>query len=192
MHSRSLPATLASIILLCASAPASGQEIAFDLDPARTTVQFTLGGTLHTVHGSFKLKRGAIRFDPATGKIGGEAVVDATSGESDSEGRDRRMHDNVLESARYPEIVFTPDRVEGVVAKQGASQVEVHGMFRIHGAEHEVMLPVHLEMTPMADGRATAKIHFTIPYVKWGLKNPSTLFLRVSDKVDIDIAAYTR
>ena len=44
----------------------------------------------------------------------------------------------------------------------------------------------------MAEGRATAKIHFTIPYVKWGLKNPSTLFLRVSDKVDIDIAAYTR
>jgi len=192
MQSRSLPATLASMVLLCASAPAPAQELAFDLDPARTTVQFTLGGTLHTVHGSFKLKRGAIRFDPSTGKIGGEAVVDATSGESDSEGRDRRMHDNVLESARYPEIVFTPDRVEGVVAKQGASQVEVHGMFRIHGAEHEVMLPVHLEMTPMADGRATAKIHFTIPYVKWGLKNPSTLFLRVSDKVDIDITAYTR
>jgi polyisoprenoid-binding protein YceI len=155
-------------------------------------VQFTLGGTLHTVHGSFKLKRGAIRFDPSTGKIGGEAVVDATSGESDNEGRDRRMHDNVLESARYPEIVFTPDRVEGVVARQGASQVEVHGIFRIHGAEHEVMLPVHVEMTLTADARATAKIHFTIPYVKWGLKNPSTLFLRVSDKVDIDIAAYTR
>ena len=57
MHSRSLPAILSSIILLCASAPAPGQEIAFDLDPARTTVQFTLGGTLHTVHGSFKLKQ---------------------------------------------------------------------------------------------------------------------------------------
>jgi len=47
-------------------------------------------------------------------------------------------------------------------------------------------------MTQMANGPATATIHFTIPYVKWGLKNPSTLFLRVSDKVVIDIAAYTR
>jgi polyisoprenoid-binding protein YceI len=192
MRSRSLPATLASIALLCAGVTgSSGQEIALDLDPARTTVQFTLGGTLHTVHGSFKLKRGAIRFDPATGKIGGEVVVDATSGESDSEGRDRRMHDNILESARYPEIVFTPDRVAGAVARQGASQVEVHGMFRMHGAEHEVMLPVQVLMTPTAEA-TTAKIHFTIPYVKWGLKNPSTLFLRVSDKVDIDIAAYSR
>jgi polyisoprenoid-binding protein YceI len=189
MRSRSIPATLASIALLCAGV-ASSQEIALDLDPARTTVQFTLGGTLHTVHGSFKLKRGVIRFDPATGKIRGEVVVDATSGESDSEGRDRRMHANILESARYPEIVFTPDRVAGAVARQGASQVEVHGMFRMHGAEHEVMLPIQVLM---ADGRATtAKIHFTIPYVKWGLKNPSTLFLRVSAKVDIDIVAYSR
>ena len=151
-----------------------------------------MGGTLHSVHGSFKLKRGTIRFDPASGKIGGEAVVDATSGESGSEGRDRRMHADILESARYPEIVFTPDRVEGAVARQGASQIEVHGTIRIHGAEHEVTLPVHVEMTQMANGPATATIHFTIPYVKWGLKNPSTLFLRVSDKVVIDIAAYTR
>jgi hypothetical protein len=79
--------------------------------------------------------------------------------------------------------------VEGAVARQGTSQVQVHGVFRIHGSDHEVMLPLQIEM---ADSRATAKIHFTIPYVKWGLKNPSTFFLRVSDKVDIDIAAYTR
>ena len=191
MHSRSLPATLASMVLLCAGI-ASSQEIALDLDPAKTTVQFTLGASLHTVHGSFKLKRGAIRFDPATGKIAGEAVVDATSGESGSEGRDRRMHAQILDSARYPEIVFTPDRVEGAVARQGPSQVQVHGTIRIHGAEHEITLPVHVEMTGMANGGVTAKIHFTIPYVKWGLKDPSTFLLHVSDKLDIDIAAATR
>jgi polyisoprenoid-binding protein YceI len=191
MHSRSLPATLALTVLLCAGT-ASSQEIALNLDSAKTTVQFTLGASLHTVHGNFKLKRGAIRFDPATGKIGGEAVVDATSGETGSEGRDRRMHAQILESARYPEIVFTPDRVEGAVAKQGASQVQVHGTFRIHGAEHEITLPVHVEVTEMANGGVTAKIHFTIPYVKWGLKDPSTFFLHVSDKLDIDIAACTR
>lgn len=189
MYSGSLTAALASMVLCSAGAPARGQEIAFDLDPARTTVQFTLGASLHTVHGNFKLKRGVIHFDPATGKIGGEAVVDATSGESGSEGRDRRMHANILESTRYPEIVFAPDRVSGSVAGQGASQVEVHGIFRLHGAGHEITMPVQVQMD---NGRATAKIHFTIPYVQWGLKNPSTVFLRVSDKMDIDIVAYTR
>ncbi len=146
------------------------------------------------MHGSFKLKRGAIRFDPATGKIGGEAVVDATSGESGSDGRDRRMHAQILESARYPEIVFTPDRVAGSVAKQGASQVQVHGTFRIHGAEHEITLPVLCEaMALLANGPGSRQDPLsTFPVGQAGLANPSTLFLHVSDKLDIDIAAYTR
>ncbi|MGA2594850.1 MAG: YceI family protein [Bryobacteraceae bacterium] len=191
MRSRSLTPALTAAFAFCAvaAAPALGQEIVLDLDPARTTVEFKLDATLHSVHGSFKLKRGAIRFDPATGKIAGEIVVDATTGESGNEGRDRKMHQSVLESQRYPEIVFTPDHVEGAVAPQGASQVQVHGSFRIHGATHDITLPVRIQMT---NRQAVATTHFTIPYVKWGLKNPSTLLLRVGDKVDIDATAYTR
>jgi polyisoprenoid-binding protein YceI len=139
---------------------------------------------LHTVRGSFLLKRGNIRFDSATGKASGELVVDAASGESGNGARDRRMHKNVLESDRYPEIVFRPDRVEGKVAQQGASQVGLHGMFSIHGAEHELTLPVEVEA---AGGQYTAAIVFAVPYVKWGMKNPSTFFLRVDDKVEIGI-----
>ena len=170
---------------LSACAAAWGQEIVLDPDPAHTTVQFKLSATLHTVHGNFKLKHGAIRFDPATGKIGGEVVVDATSGNSGDDGRDRRMHQDILESAKYPEIVFTPDRVDGAVAPQGASQILVHGVFRIHGAAHELTIPVQVRMN---NGQASAKTNFSIPYLKWGMKNPSTLFLRVSDKVEIDAA----
>ena len=170
---------------LAVSAAAWGQEIVLNPDPAHTTVQFKLPATLHTVHGSFKLKRGAIHFIPATGKISGEIVVDSASGNSGNDGRDRRMHQEILESAQYPEIVFTPDRVDGAVAQQGASQIQVHGMFRIHGAAHEIAIPVEVQR---AAGKATAAAHFTIPYVKWGLKNPSTFLLRVSDKVEIDVA----
>ncbi len=64
-------------------------EIELNFVPAKTTVNFTLGDILHTVHGSFNLKRGAIRFDPATNKIRGEILVEAASGNSGSSGRDR-------------------------------------------------------------------------------------------------------
>lgn len=174
---------------LLAMATLSAQEIALPIDPAQTDVSFTLADVLHTVHGKFTLKRGTIRFDPATGKTSGELVVDATSGESGSAARDHRMHQNILESGRYPEIVFRPDRVQGKVEPQGISQVQLHGIFTIHGVPHEIVMPVQVE----ANGdQYTAAAHFTVPYVQWGMKNPSTLILRVSDKVDIDIKTVAR
>jgi len=165
------------------------QDTALQIDPGRTKVEFTLGDVLHTVHGTFVLTRGNVRFDTATGKASGELVVDATSGESGSSARDKRMHSHILESDRYREIVFRPDRVEGKVAVQGSSQVQLHGMFAIHGSEHEITMPVDVEA---ADGQFTATAHFFIPYVKWGMKNPSTLLLRVSDKVELTIHTVAR
>ena len=173
------------LLIALAACTAWAQEIVLNPDPAHTTVQFKLSATLHTVHGSFKLKRGAIRFDPATGKISGDVVVDAASGASGDDKRDRNMHQDVLESAKYPEIAFTPDRVNGVVAPKGPSQIQVHGMFRIHGAAHEITLPVQVQVN---NGRVSAKTAFSIPYVQWGMRNPSTRFLHVGDKVEIEAA----
>ncbi len=165
---------------------AAAEDRAFQLDPEQTSVKFTLGDVLHTVHGTFRLKRGALQFDPASGKMSGEIVVDAKSGESGSGTRDRKMHKEVLESERYPEIVFHPDKIEGAVAREGKSSVKVHGMFSIHGVDREIAVPAEVEMS--AD-HWTASVHFTVPYTKWGMKNPSTLFLRVNDSVEIDLIA---
>ena len=37
------------------------------------------------------------------------------------------------------------------------------------------------------NGQYTATLRFVVPYVQWGMKNPSTLILRVSDKVNITV-----
>jgi polyisoprenoid-binding protein YceI len=168
-------------------APASlAQESIVQLDPAQTKIEFSLEGNFHTVHGKFALKSCTIRFDPSTGKITGAIIVDATSGDSGNHGRDQKMHREILESAKYPEIVFTPGRITGTVAGEGASKVEVAGQFRLHGQDHEVTLPVDIK----ADGRnLQIATHIEIPYVQWGMKNPSNFLLRVSDKVAIDIQA---
>jgi polyisoprenoid-binding protein YceI len=62
--------------------------------------------------------------------------------------------------------------------------VRLHGQFTIHGRTHEVTMAVK---SHMENQRLTATIDFQVPYVQWGMKNPSTLFLRVSDTVKIGI-----
>ncbi len=164
-----------------AAAPAN-HELLLQLDPGRSGADIILAATLHTVKGTFLLKRGVIHFDPATGKASGEIAFDATSGKTGNSSRDHKMHKDVIESGRYPEIVFRPDRADGELAVPGVSTLQVHGMFTMHGAEHEVTFPV--EMT-FAGNSWNANASFQIPYVHWGMKNPSVLFLRVDDVVQV-------
>lgn len=173
------------MLLAGCAALAMAQDADYQMDPARSSVTFTLGDVLHTVHGTFKLKQGEMQIEP-DGRVSGQIVVDAGSGDSGSGMRDRKMNKEVLESARYPEIAFRPDRIEGAVSSLGKSSVTVHGMFRIHGVEREITVPAQVET--QAD-HWTATVHFSVPYQKWGMKNPSTLFLRVSDTVEIDLMA---
>ncbi len=171
--------------LLCATASSSAQEREFQVDPSGSSVKFTLGDVLHTVHGTFKVKSGDIQISP-TGRMSGQIVVDARSGDSGSGMRDRKMHKEVLESERYSEIVFRPDRIEGAVPGPGASSVQIRGVFSIHGVDREITVPAQVSLD--AD-HWNATVHFTVPYQKWGMKNPSTLFLRVNDFVEIDLLA---
>ena len=175
---------LVTVAVVAIAAVVARAQSAIQLDPQRTTVKFTLGDVLHTVAGTFRLKQGSLNLDPASGKLTGEIVVDARSGETGSGLPDRKMHREVLESERYPEITFHPDRVEGTVSLQGKSSVRVHGIFSIHGADHELTVPAEVEMFP---DLWTATLHFAVPYAKWGMKNPSNLFLKVSESVDIDL-----
>ena len=160
-----------------------GADTVLELNPAKSEIAFTVSDTLHTVRGTFKLKRGSIRFDPESGKASGEIVIDVPSGASGSGMRDRRMQKEILESQKYPEAVFSPDHVDGHL---GQPEVDVHGKLNIHGADHELTL--HFKV--MAEGgQYTASTHFTIPYVQWGMKNPSNFMLKVGDRVEVDVKA---
>jgi len=155
-----------------------------NLDPGKTAIHFTLHDPLHTVHGTFQLKRGSIQFDPESGNAWGEIVVDAASGESGSSARDRRMHKDILQSMRFPEISFVPSHVDGKLPARGDTRMDVHGMLNLHGAGHEMTLHFQVQR---AGGDYTASTHFTIPYVEWGLKDPSNFLLKVEKAAEIDI-----
>jgi polyisoprenoid-binding protein YceI len=157
-------------------------EVTLNLDLAQSKLHWTLDSTLHTVHGTFALKRGAVKFDPATGSASGEFVADATSGQSGNDGRDKKMHTEILESARYSEVIFRVKRIEGKVLAQGSSNVQVHGTFVLHGAEHELTVPAQAELN---GNRWKGSAKFSVPYIQWGLKSPNTFLLKADPTVEI-------
>lgn len=172
------------LVLAGSASSLRAQEMTLDVDPAASTIHFSLSASLHTVHGSFQVKSGSVRFDPANGTASGIITADATSAETGNTSRDHKMHTQVLESGKYPEISFRVTKVSGSIAMQGDSSVQLEGTFRLHGDDHPMVLTVPVQIS---GNTVTANTRFIVPYVAWGLKNPSTFLLHVSDKVQVDV-----
>jgi polyisoprenoid-binding protein YceI len=158
---------LGVLLLTCAAAQGAtvtAYEIVLELDPVQTQIHFTLPDVLHTVHGTFQLKSGTIRFDAATGRVGGAVIVDVASGASGSAARDRKMHKTFWRAGVIPRPVFTPDRVEGRFASEGVVKLQVHGLFKIHGTEREMMFQTRVETK---GDQLDANLHSVMAYPQW-------------------------
>jgi polyisoprenoid-binding protein YceI len=170
-----------------ADASPAGEPVALvRFDPVHTVVAFRLAGGLHDTHGGFVLKEGSLRVDRSSGTADGLVVVDAASGDSGNSSRDARMRDSVLEATKYPEIRFRPSKVEGSLTPDGSFNGEMYGTLTLHGADH----PVTARVEGRVAGDAwTATCRFAVPYVAWGLSDPSMLFLTVAKEVEIEVRA---
>jgi polyisoprenoid-binding protein YceI len=162
----------------------STQELVFSLDQSQSRVHYMVDSTLHAVHGTFNLKSGILRIDPATGKASGEIIVYASSGDSNNSSRDEKMHKAVLESAKYSEIVFNPTLLDGKLALSGPSDVKLHGVLSLHGGDHDLIVPVRAEV---AGDQWKGSARFQVPYIQWGLKDPSNFLLKVKPNVEIEL-----
>jgi len=182
----SCAAVFLTVWLAAAAVYAQSPKVTVNLDPAASEIHWTLAGNAHTTHGTFRLKGGQLTYNPETGEAQGELLVDLATGESGNASRDSRMQTDVLESAKYPQAFFHPTKITGAVKAGATETVTAEGSFTIHGADH----PLKLEIQVKVDGsRATATTHFSVPYVAWGMKDPSTFLLRVGKNVDVDVVA---
>jgi polyisoprenoid-binding protein YceI len=165
---------------------ARADERTLRLDPAACRVAFSLGATLHTAKGTLPVRSAEIRFDLETARASGRVVLDARAATTDSEGRDEKMHAEVLESARFPEIVFVPTAARGSLDPNGSGTVALSGTLEIHGTGH----PFTVTAKVRTEGeKVTAEGAFKIPYVAWGMKDPSVFVMRVAKEVDVRIEA---
>jgi polyisoprenoid-binding protein YceI len=163
---------------------AYAQHQTFTIAPDASTVAYSLGGSAHDTHGSFHIKDGSIDFDRTAGTISGSVEVAAGSGNSGNQSRDKKMTNDVLDATHFADVTFVPHSYQGTIGPTGDSTIQVTGTFTLHGVPHDITIPMQVHI----DGvHCVAKAHFSVPYVKWGLKDPSMFILKVSKEVDIDL-----
>jgi len=163
---------------------AFAQHETFTVNPQTSQVNFGLNGTGHHVEGIFHVQHGVIEFDSSAQTISGTVVVAAGSGDSSDQSRDKKMNSDVLNSDQYPEVSFEPKSYTGKLAPTGDSSIQVSGIFTLHGSPHTITVPMQVHI---AGSSVEAKGQFQVPYVQWGLKNPSIFILKVAKVVDINL-----
>ena len=175
-----------TVALLFAASGALAEPRHLALDAAASEVTIDLPATGHDVHGAFRIRGGAIDFDPAAGTASGEIVVEAASGETGNGSRDKTMRDDVLEAPKFPDIRFVAERFVGDLPASGSGEVELVGKLSVHGAAH----PLSLKAKVTVEGsRLRVKTTFPVPFLDWGMKDPSVLFLRVEPVVLVAVSA---
>lgn len=184
-----LAMTAASLAGAAHAGAGDGRVGHFTFDPHHTVIAFHLAGNVHDVHGTFALESGTLAVDPASGAASGTIVVDATSGESGNTSRDDRMANAILDAAHFPAIRFRAERVEGAPHPDGTVTGMLYGVLTLHGADHDVAVAIDGRLT---DDVLRARARFTVPYVAWGMPNPSILLLTVAETVDVDVSTEGR
>jgi polyisoprenoid-binding protein YceI len=175
-------AVLVLVVILGPAAVAQHQT--FAVNPDASEVKMTLNTTHEVVHGMFHIQSGSIEFDRSNAKMSGSVVVLAGSGKTGNGSRDKRMNKDILMVDQYTTVSFAPKTYTGTIAPSGDSTIQVSGVFTLLGNPHDLTIPMQIHL----DGsKATAKAQFVVPYVQWGLKNPSFMFWKAENDIAIDL-----
>jgi polyisoprenoid-binding protein YceI len=160
------------------------QHQTFAVNPDASEVKMKLKTTHEVVNGIFHVQFGSIDFDRTASHISGIVIVAAGSGKMGNDSRDKKMNKDILKVDQFATVSFAPKTYNGMIAALGDSTIQVSGLFTLLGTAHDLTIPMQIHV----DGtKATAKAQFVVPYVQWGLKNPSFLIWKAENDVAIDL-----
>jgi polyisoprenoid-binding protein YceI len=179
----SFASILVVMVILVGRGSALGEEH-YRVDPAISEVNFLLGASDGPVKGAFHVASGEFTLDSQSGAMTGTVNVDATSGRSGNDSRDKKMTSAQLKAQSYPSIAFAPTKFSGQVKDSGDSSGQVEGNFTLLGQSHAITVPMTVHME---GDHFTATGGFTIPFVSWGVKDPSWFVMKVDKEVKIEL-----
>jgi len=139
-------------------------------------LRWDLPATLHTVHGVAPLLSGTIGAEPAARgewRIQSRILVPAGAMTTGNQSRDKKMREKVLETDRFPEILFEARHVTADLSRFPKDEhftVEVTGDLTVHGKAIRVKLPVDVFVRP---DHVLLQGSFPLAWKQFGLADPS-------------------
>ena len=116
--------------------------------------------------------------------MSGTVVVAADSGQTGNNRRDKKMSKEILQVDQFTTVSFEPNTYTGTIAPSSDSTIQVRGVLTLLGTPHDMTIPMQVHLH---GPNATVKTRFVIPYVQWGLKNPSFMVWKAENDVAIDL-----
>jgi polyisoprenoid-binding protein YceI len=153
----------------------------------KSELSFELPTSLHLAEGKVGAWKGQVTVDPGEpGIVHASLEIDARSLETGSKGRDEDMHGKVLESDKFPAILFRAGRYRGDLGDFSPGRtvtVELDGELEIHGVTKPVQ--ASLECRVFSDHVSVAG-SVPLRWKEYGLRDMSKLLLRIHDPMKVN------
>ena len=152
------------------------RPLRYKVEVAGSSVRWELPASFEPIKGVVPLLQGSVDAIPVpTGgwDVQAKITVPAASMRTGNRRRDRTLREKVLETARYPDIVFQLRQFTGDLSRfrPGATfAVQVAGDLAVHGKTAPVQFPVDVAVFPHA---VILTGSFPVPWKAYGLQDPS-------------------
>jgi polyisoprenoid-binding protein YceI len=155
MHREGIMRTFVLIAVLAGAVPAFAESV-WEIDPAHSTVQFSIRHMMvSNVRGAFTKVAGTVRADERDlTRSTIEATIDASSIDTREAKRDEHLRSpDFLDVAKYPTITFRSTKI----TKTGEGRYDVAGDLTLHGVTKPVVLAVEGPTQEVKDPRGALR-----------------------------------
>lgn len=177
-------AALASLAM--AQAPAPSAKV-FSVDPASSTLAYTVVHKLHKVDATSREVEGKAAL-LADGKVQVQVRAPVRSFRSGDANRDAHMEE-VLETSKHAHVTFKGvGQLTPPSAFPAVTEVTLQGQLELHGRKRAEAVPVRVEWTSANEARVTAS--FNVSLDAYQVERPSLLFIKIDDAcaIGVDLA----
>jgi polyisoprenoid-binding protein YceI len=177
---------MASLLLLIGSGAADAAPYRLSDDDG--VIRFHLEASLHEIDGEAQNYTGQLDIGPGSQHTGDVQIP--SSGLTTGLGvRDDRMHDFVLNTAKYPSISYSILGMSGDVATldsgTGSGMLVLNGKLTIAGVSHDLDIPAAFTWT---DGSVKLVGKVTTQWTLFNLPDPSILISTLKPPIDLKFA----